>query len=602
MGLRLDLSLKRGETMSNTKEMINIKINDKEMKVPKGITILEAAHEAEVKIPTLCHLDLHDLKMVNQTASCRVCMVELIDSKNNRNKLVPSCVTKAVDGMEIRTDTLRAITARRMAVELLLSNHPNECFTCPKNLECELQALAKELGVREIKWEGERMNYPRDLSSDAIVKDANKCIYCRRCETMCNEVQTCGILSGIGRGFDAFVGPAFNIPMVESSCTYCGQCVAVCPTAALTEVNHTDKVWKVLNDPDKHVVVQTAPAIRVAIGELFGMEPGTIVTGQLVASLRRMGFDGVFDTDFGADLTIMEEAKELIYRIENNKTLPMLTSCCPAWVKFIEHQFPELLEVPSTCKSPHIMFGTIVKTYYAEKNNIDPNNIVVVSVMPCIAKKAEAKRPELTKDEGNNVDIVITTRELGEMIKEAGIDFKNLPEEEFDRPLGETTGASVIFGTTGGVIEAAIRTAYEWITGEELKEVEFNQLRGIEGLREGKVKIGDKELTIGIANGLGNARKLLEEIRENKSKYDAIEIMACPGGCIGGGGQPYHHGNDEIVKKRQEAIYREDRRKKLRKSHENPEILRLYKEYLGEPFGEKAHKLLHTHYEARERI
>lgn len=584
------------------KKIFTVKINNQEMEVEEGITILEAAQEARVKIPTLCHLDLHDLKMVNQTASCRVCMVELVQATNNRNKLVPACVTEVTEGMEVRTDTLRSITARRMSVELLLSNHPNQCFTCPKNLECELQALAKELGVREIKWEGERMDYPKDLSSDALVKDANKCIYCRRCETMCNEVQTCGILSGIGRGFDAFVGPAFNIPMVESSCTYCGQCVAVCPTAALTEVNHTDKVWEALNDPDKHVVVQTAPAIRVAIGELFGMEPGTIVTGQLVTALKSIGFDGVFDTDFGADVTIMEEAKELIYRMENNKTLPILTSCCPAWVKFIEHQFPELLKVPSTCKSPHIIFGTIAKTYYAEKKELDPDNIVVVSIMPCIAKKAEAKRPELTKDEHNNVDIVVTTRELGQMIKEAGINFKNLPESEFDRPLGETTGASVIFGTTGGVIEAAIRTVYEWVTGEELKEVEFGQLRGIEGLREAKVKIGDKELTIGIASGLGNARVILEEIRENESKYDAIEIMACPGGCIGGGGQPYHHGNDEIVKKRQEAIYREDRRKTIRKSHENPEVLKMYKEYVGEPFGERAHELFHTHYEERERI
>ncbi|MCG8542327.1 MAG: [FeFe] hydrogenase, group A [Clostridia bacterium] len=584
------------------KKIFTVKINNQEMEVEEGITILEAAQEARVKIPTLCHLDLQDLKMVNQTASCRVCMVELVQATNNRNKLVPACVTEVTEGMEVRTDTLRSITARRMSVELLLSNHPNQCFTCPKNLECELQALAKELGVREIKWEGERMDYPKDLSSDALVKDANKCIYCRRCETMCNEVQTCGILSGIGRGFDAFVGPAFNIPMVESSCTYCGQCVAVCPTAALTEVNHTDKVWEALNDPDKHVVVQTAPAIRVAIGELFGMEPGTIVTGQLVTALKSIGFDGVFDTDFGADVTIMEEAKELIYRMENNKTLPILTSCCPAWVKFIEHQFPELLKVPSTCKSPHIIFGTIAKTYYAEKKGLNPDNIVVVSIMPCIAKKAEAKRPELTKDEHNNVDIVVTTRELGQMIKEAGINFKNLPESEFDRPLGETTGASVIFGTTGGVIEAAIRTVYEWVTGEELKEVEFGQLRGIEGLREAKVKIGDKELTIGIASGLGNARVILEEIRENESKYDAIEIMACPGGCIGGGGQPYHHGNDEIVKKRQEAIYREDRRKTIRKSHENPEVLRMYKEYVGEPFGERAHELFHTHYEERERI
>jgi len=584
------------------KKVMNIKINDQSIAVPEGISVLEAAHEVGVRIPTLCHLDLHDIKMVNQTASCRVCMVELVDPQNNRNKLVPSCVTKAYDGMEVRTDTLRSITARRSAVELLLSNHPNECFTCPKNLECELQSLAAELGVREIRWEGERMDYPKDISSDAIVKDSNKCIYCRRCETMCNEVQTCGILSGIGRGFDSFVGPAFNIPMVESSCTYCGQCVQVCPTAALTEVNHTGKVWEALNDPDKHVIVQTAPAIRVALGELFGMEGGSLVTGKMVTALKRMGFDGVFDTDFGADLTIMEEASELIYRIENNKTLPILTSCCPAWVKFIEHQFPELLKVPSTCKSPHIMFGTIAKTYYAEKNGLDPDNIVVVSIMPCIAKKAEAKRPELTKDEHNNVDIVVTTRELGRMIKEAGIEFETLPDSDYDKMMGESTGASVIFGTTGGVIEAAIRTAYEWITGEELENVEFEQLRGMDGFRKATVKIGDKELRIGIASGLGNARELLEEIREGKEQYDAIEIMACPGGCIAGGGQPYHHGNYEIIKKRQEGLYTEDRNKKIRKSHENPEILKLYKEYLGEPYGKLAHELLHTHFEERERI
>lgn len=582
--------------------MINIRINHQDLTVAEGMTILEAAHKAGVRIPTLCHLDLHDMKLVNKTASCRVCMVELVDAKNNRNKLVPSCVTTVSEGMEVLTNTVRVIMARRMAVELLLSNHPNECFTCPKNLQCELQALAAELGIREIRWEGERMDYPKDLSSDAIVKDANKCIYCRRCETMCNEVQTCGILSGIGRGFDSFVGPAFNIPMVESSCTYCGQCVAVCPTAALTEVNHTDKVWEALNDPDKHVVVQTAPAIRVAIGELFDMEPGTIVTGKLVTALKSMGFDAVFDTDFAADLTIMEEASELIYRIKNNKTLPLLTSCCPAWVKFIEHQFPELLEVPSTCKSPHIMFGTIVKTYYAEKNGLDPDNIVVVSVMPCIAKKAEAKRPELTMDEHNNVDIVVTTRELGLMIKEAGIDFTSLSDSEYDSPLGETTGASVIFGTTGGVIEAALRTAYEWLSGKELEKVEFEQLRGADGLRKATVEVGDKVLRIGIASGLGNARELLEEIRDGKAQYDAIEIMACPGGCIAGGGQPYHHGNYEIVKKRQKALYKEDQNKKLRKSHENPEILKLYEDYLGKPFGEVSHRLLHTHFEERERI
>jgi len=584
------------------KAMVNIKINNKELKVPKGISIVEAAHEAGIKIPTLCHLDLHDVKMVNKTASCRVCMVELVDSRSNRNKLVPACVTKVSDGMEVLTSSVRAITARRMAVELLLSNHPNECFTCPKNLECELQALAAELKVRHIAWEGERMDYPKDMSSDAIVKDADKCIYCRRCETMCNEVQTCGILSGIGRGFNAFVGPAFNIPKVESSCTYCGQCVQVCPTAALTEVYHVDKVWEALNDPDKHVIVQTAPAIRVALGEMFDMEPGTIVTGKMVSALRIMGFNGVFDTNFGADLTVMEEASELIYRIKENKTLPILTSCCPAWVKFIEHQFPELLEVPSTCKSPHIMFGTIAKTYYAEKNGIDPDNIVVVSVMPCIAKKAEAKRPELTKDEHNNVDIVVTTRELAHMIKEAGIDFKSLPDSDFDMPLGEHTGAAVIFGTTGGVIEAAIRTAHEWMTGRELEKVEFEQLRGSDGLRKAEVTIGDRVLRIGIASGLGNARTLLEDIREGRDHYDAIEIMACHGGFIEGGGQPYNHGNYEIVKKRQKPINEEDKNRKLRKSHENPEILKLYKEYLGEPFGETAHRLLHTHYEERERI
>lgn len=590
------------EVNHEKRRKIAVKINDQDLVVPEGISVLEAAHEAGVKIPTLCHLDLHDLQMYNKTASCRVCMVEMVHSDKNRNRLVPSCVTRAEDGMIIRTDTIRAIRARRMAVELLLSNHPNECFTCPKNLECELQSLAEELNVREIRWEGERMDYPKDLSSDAIVKDSNKCIYCRRCETGCNKVQTCGILSGIGRGFNAFVGPFANIPMVQSSCTYCGQCVQVCPTAALTEVFHTDKVWEAINDPDKYVVVQTAPAIRVTLGELFGMEAGTIVTGKMVTALKRMGFDAVFDTNFGADLTVIEEASELLYRLKNNKTLPILTNCCPAWVKFIEHQFPELIHVPSTCKSPHIMLGTIAKTYFAEKNGIDPDNIVVVSVMPCIAKKAEAKRAELTKDEHNNVDIVITTRELGAMIKEAGIEFDRLPDSEFDSPLGETSGAAVIFGTAGGVIEAALRTAHEWVAGETLEKVEFEELRGMEGIRRARVKLGDQELNIGIASGLGNARVILEEIREGISDYHAIEIMACPGGCIAGGGQPFHHGNEEVVKKRREAIYAADRQKKIRKAHENKEIMELYKNYLGEPFGDFAHELLHTHFEERERI
>lgn len=580
------------------RDKVNLMINGIQIEVDEGTTILEAAKKLNIHIPTLCYLKSEDFKIENHPATCRVCVVEV----EGRPNLAPSCATKVSEGMVVRTDTLRAIQGRRMAVELLLSNHPNECFTCPKNLNCDLQSLAQELGVREIKWEGEKMNYSKDSSSDAIVKDPNKCIMCRRCETMCNEIQTCNILSAVNRGFDTFVGPAFNLPMKDTSCTYCGQCVAVCPTAALTEVNNTVKVWEALNNPRKHVIVQTAPAVRVALGELFGMEAGSIVTGKMVTALRRMGFDGVFDTDFGADLTIMEEASEFVHRLEHGGRLPMLTSCCPAWVKFFEHQFPELLDVPSTCKSPHVMFGAIAKTYYAQKLEIDPQNLVVVSVMPCVAKKAEASRPELTKDEESNVDIVITTRELGQMLHEAGVDFKNLADSDFDKMMGESTGASVIFGTTGGVIEAAVRTAYEWITKSELKEVEFKQLRGIEGIREANVKIGDKDICIGIAHGLGNARKLLEEIRKGESKYHAIEIMACPGGCIGGGGQPYHHGNTDILKKRQSAIYEEDRSKKIRKSHENKEIKRLYDEFLGEPYGQKAHELLHTHYEKKEKI
>ncbi|PAB57024.1 NADH-dependent [FeFe] hydrogenase, group A6 [Anaeromicrobium sediminis] len=581
-----------------SKETVSIIINGEDYQVPKDSTILDVAKEARIHIPTLCHLDLHNLKAVNKAASCRVCMVEV----EGRNNLAPACVTKVTEGMNIKTDSIKSIKARRMAVELLLSNHPNECFTCPKNLDCELQSLAKNLGITRIKFDGERKEYAKDTSSSSIVKDPSKCIMCRRCETMCNDVQTCGILSGLDRGFDAIVGPAFNLPMKDTSCTYCGQCVAVCPTAALTEVNATDKVWSAIEDKDKYVVAQIAPAIRVALGEEFGMAPGTIVTGKIATAMKRMGFDGVFDTDFAADLTIMEEASELIHRLENNGTLPMLTSCCPAWVKFIEHQFPELLDIPSSCKSPHIMFGAIAKTYYAEKIGVDPDKIVVVSVMPCIAKKAEAERPELTKDEANNVDLVVTTREFATMIKEAGMDFPNLPDGEFDKLMGESTGASVIFGTTGGVIEAALRTAYEWATGETLEKVDFKQLRGLDGIREASVDLKGKELKIGIAHGLGNARRLLEDIRDGKSHYHAIEIMACPGGCVGGGGQPYHHGDASIVEARHKAIYEEDAGKKLRKSHENPEIIKLYDEFLGKPLGHKSHDLLHTHYEKRDRI
>lgn len=580
--------------------MVKITINDNVIEVEKGTSILNAAKTAGIHIPTLCHMDLHmdQFGVINQNASCRVCMVEV----EGRPALVPSCSEKAVDGMVIRTDTKRAITSRRMSVELLLSNHPKDCLMCPKNMECDLQKLAADLGVRDVRWEGERINFEIDKTSKAIVKDVNKCIMCRKCEVMCNEVQTCGILSGVNRGFPSFVGPAFNMDMKETSCTYCGQCVAVCPTAALTEYNQIADVWSAINNPKKHVIAQVAPAIRVAVGEMFGMEPGTISTGQLATAMRRLGFDGVFDTDFAADLTIMEEASELVHRIEHNGTLPILTSCCPAWVQFFEHQFPDMLDIPSTCQSPQIMFGAIAKTYYAEKKGIDPKDIVVVSIMPCIAKKAEAAREELSVDGNQNVDFVLTNREFGKMLKEACIDFATLPEGDFDSMLGESTGAAVIFGTTGGVIEAATRTAYEWVTGEKLENVEFTQLRGMDGIRSAAVQVGDMTLNIGIAHGLGNARKLLEDIKAGRSHFHAIEIMACPGGCVGGGGQPYHHGDMEIVKKRQQALYTEDRNKTIRKSHENTEIIKLYEEFLGKPYGHKAHELLHTHYSPKERV
>jgi len=577
---------------------INLTINGYNVTVPVGTSVLNAAKMVNIEIPTLCYLDLHDIKIVNRTASCRVCLVEI----EGRRNLAPSCSTEVMEGMVVKTNTIRAIKARRTMVELLLSDHPTDCLVCEKNTQCQLQLIAAELGVRKIKYKGSMSNYKKDSSSGALYRNLDKCIMCRRCETMCNEVQTCGIYSAVDRGFETVVSSAFGLPMIDTMCTFCGQCVAVCPTAALTQVSNVSKVWEVLSDPNKFVIVQTAPAIRVTLGEKFGMEPGTIVTGKMVAALRRIGFKKVFDTDFAADVTIVEEAHEFIDRLQNGGRLPILTSCCPSWVKFVEHQFPDLLDIPSTCKSPHIMFGTIAKTYLAEKLGITPEKIVVVSVMPCIAKKYEISRPELEYEGDKNVDLVITTRELTDMIKEAGINFSELPEEDFDNPLGESTGASVIFGTTGGVIEATLRTAYEWLTNQPLQEVEFHDVRGLDGLKEATVRINNEDIKICVAHGLGNARKLLEAIQSDKAHYHAIEIMACPGGCIDGGGQPYHFGNIEIVKKRMEAIYQEDRNKKVRKSHENPAVIALYKEYIGEIGGEKAHKLLHTRYTPREKI
>ncbi len=581
---------------------LKITIDGKAVMVAPGSTILEAAKTVGVHIPTLCHLDLHDTKMVNQAASCRICVVEV----EGRRNLAPACATPVTDGMIINTRSVKVLNARKVVLELLLSDHPKDCLVCEKSGRCELQDIAVKFGVREIRIgkDGAQSTYPVD-ESKAIVRDMDKCIMCRRCETMCNKVQTVGALSGINRGFNAVVSTAFEADLLDSVCTHCGQCVAVCPTGALCEKEHAWDVVRHLADTDKVVVVQTAPAVRAALGEEFGMEAGTLVTGKMVAALRALGFNYVFDTDFAADVTIMEEGAELIDRLTRFKagdtsvSLPILTSCCPAWVNFIESQFPDLLNIPSTARSPQQIFGAIAKNYFAEKYNIPREKMVVVSIMPCLAKKYEAARPEFN----NDVDISISTRELAHLIKRANIDFNNLPEEDFDNPLGESTGASVIFGTTGGVIEAATRTAYELLTGETLGKVDFEELRGFEGVRSATVKVGDMDLNIGIAHGLGNARELLEEIRSgNPRNFHAIEIMACPGGCIGGGGQPYHHGDTEILKKRQAAIYTEDKNKAIRKSHENPFVKELYANYFEKPMSHKAHELLHTHYEKKDKV
>jgi NADH-quinone oxidoreductase subunit G len=576
--------------------LVNLTINGQQVQGEKSQTILDMAKSLNIKIPTLCHFDLCDIKMVNQCASCRVCMVE------TTRGLVPACATYISEGMEVKTDSLKAIKARRTVVELLLSNHPQDCLVCDKNGACELQDISADLGIRQIRYQGERTNFELDKSSKSIVKDMNKCILCRRCETMCNDVQTVGALSGINRGFNTAIGTFYNLPMHDTYCTFCGQCIAVCPTGALTEISNIAKVWDLLDNKDKTVVVQVAPAVRVAIGEEFGMEPGSIATGKLVTALRKLGFKMVFDTNFAADLTIMEEASEFIHRFKENDSLPMLTSCCPAWVKFFEHQFPDLLDIPSTCKSPQEMFGAVAKGYLAPKMGLEAKDITVVSIMPCVAKKYEAARPELSNEGVSDVDVVLTTRELAKMLKEAGINLANLEEDDFDNPLGQSTGAGNIFGATGGVLEAALRTAYEWITGETLEKVDFEDLRGIDGIKEATVNIAGTDVNVAVASSLGNARKLLDDVQSGKSNYHIIEIMACPGGCIAGGGQPYHHGNYDIVKDRAAALYKIDASKEIRKSHENPDIKKIYEEFLGEPYGEKSHELLHTHYFKRDKV
>ena len=585
------------------KKMVNVIIEDKHVQVPAGTTIHTAAKEVGINIPTLCYLNLKDFGCVNKVASCRVCVVE-VEGKGN---LAPACSTPVFEGMKVCTNSIRVLNSRKTVLELMLSDHPKDCLTCQKSGECELQNLAISFGIREIKYKGKESTYRKDATK-SIIRDRDKCIMCRRCETMCNEVQTVGVLSAIDRGFNAVVSTALEMDLKDSVCTFCGQCVAVCPTGALVERDATWDVLAALANPKKTVIVQTAPAVRTALGEEFGYPAGTGVTGKLAAALRKLGFSKVFDTDFAADLTIMEEASELLDRLTRYKAgdktvkLPLLTSCCPAWVNFFEHNFPDLLDIPSSAKSPMQMFSAVAKNIYTKELGIDRKDLVVVSVMPCLAKKYEADREEFSKDGNYDTDIVITTRELARLIKYANINFHSLEDEDFDKPLGESTGAGVIFGRTGGVIEAALRTAADWYTGESLEKIDYKEVRGLEGVRSADVKVGDLDLKIGIAHGLGEARKLLNEIRAGKSQYHAIEIMACKGGCIGGGGQPYHHGDTEILKKRISVINSEDTSKTLRKSHENPYIKRLYEAYFDKPMSHNAHELLHTRYFEKSKI
>ncbi len=575
---------------------ITVTINGVQVEVPENSTILEAAHIAHIDIPTLCYM-----KEINEIGACRICVVEVKGAKG----LVTACVYPVSPGMEIYTNSKKVREARKKTVELMLSNHNRSCLSCVRSGNCELMQLSREYGVEDPGYyDGEKTEAKIDDSCVHMIRDNSKCILCRRCVAVCSSNQAVSVIGPNERGFKTYIGTAFDIPLSETSCVNCGQCIAVCPTGALRERDFTEEVFAAIQDPTKHVVVQTAPAVRASLGESFGMPIGTNVEGKMVAALRRLGFDKVFDTNYSADLTIVEEANELVERIQNGGKLPMITSCSPGWVKFCEHYFPDMIDNLSSCKSPQQMFGAVCKSYYAKKNNIDPRDIVMVSVMPCTAKKFEIGRPDQDANGVPDVDYALTTRELARMIKTAGIRFESLPDEGYDDPLGESTGAGVIFGATGGVMEAALRTAVETITGEKLENVDFKEVRGVQAVKEATYEVGGLKLNVAVVSGLKNAQALLEKVRNGEADYQFIEVMACPGGCVNGGGQtqvPYGIRNFvDIRAERAKALYAIDEAKTIRKSHDNPFIKALYEEYLEKPGSHEAHHLLHTTYVKRE--